>query len=78
MTQAMGKRQTLCLEALIRHRTWPSGWVWTSYKQTAAILDTLVQRGLVEHTDDGSRFGKYTPTAAGREYHTRLAPTRSH
>lgn len=62
----LGDVQKRCLHRLVETGRWPGGWVWDTHKGTAKILDTLVKRGLAEHTDDGGFHGRYTPTDAGR------------
>jgi len=44
----LGKTQQAVLEALKRHKGYYAscGWVWTTHKQTVAILDSLVRKGL--------------------------------
>lgn len=63
----LGVNQRSVLECLVDHGSWPHGWTWGTEQNTIRILDTLVDRGLVQVAGKG-RFttGTYTATEAGR------------
>lgn len=72
MSRPLGERQRHVLWALLRHGSWSvgAGWHWDGPGLTAAILDSLVRRDLVEvamveHPHGGS-VARYTLTPAGR------------
>lgn len=66
--RGLGTSQRAVLRALVRHGSWPGGWIWENDSRTVRVLDSLVRRGLAEHRPvQGTYYGYYTPTDAGRE-----------
>jgi hypothetical protein len=56
----LGPNQYLALDALRRHRCWPSRWTMGTRSATVRVLDSLVVRGLVIERD-----GDYQLSTAG-------------
>jgi len=68
MARPLGEVQLGCLDALERVGKFPGAWKWDTMSGTRRVLDTLVNRGLVDRLDYGvPRYGRYTINDAGRE-----------
>ena len=59
-TPNLGNNQRHALRALLKHGSWPGGWVLRDNSNTKNVLNRLVERGLVVKVDGTYRLATKT------------------